>query len=95
MSETLYVVSYECYDAADEQIDCYKILGVADSVEKAKMIIEMEFVDSKESLNDYERHAEYDGLITYKTDDGPHELYYYIERFRMFCIPEHKLDPRD
>lgn len=78
----VYVVSYESYDCCDEEIDSYRILGVAASIEKATEIIEEDLGD--ESLNDYEFIPNMSCRPynpTYKIADGPHETYYFVEEF--------------
>lgn len=77
----LYVVIAEEWDAMTEETSGYDILGVADSVEKAKEIIEMEIAGRDEALDDYECHATNDDYIVYRMVKSMKETYYYIESF--------------
>lgn len=83
----LYVVIAEKWDAMTEQTSAYDILGVVDSVEKAKAIIEMEFAGRDEALDDYECHATNGNYIVYRMLKRMYERYYYIEGFKSKDTP--------
>lgn len=83
----LYVVIAEEWDAMTEQTIAYDILGVADSVEKAKTIIEMKFAGRDETLDDYDCNAINGDCVVYSMLKGLKETYYYIEGFESKDTP--------
>lgn len=83
----LYVVIAEEWDAMTEQTSDYDILGVADSVEKAKEIIEMKSAGRDETLEDFDCDTLNDDYVVYSMLKGMKETYYYIEGFKPKDTP--------
>ena len=77
----IYVVTYEYYDSFNEIIQSYRVLGVANTMEKAIAIIKNDFKDG-DDLSEYE--CDISGeFFRYRCCDGVYETYYFVEAFEM------------
>lgn len=80
----IYVVTYEYYDSSFyEKIESYKVLGVANTMEKAIAIIKKDFEDG-DDLSEYGCEISGNGeSLCYSHCDGVYETYYFVEPFEM------------
>ena len=79
----IYVVTYEYYDSMNEIIQSYRVLGAANTIEKAIAIIKKDFEDG-DDLSEYGCEISNNGeSLCYSHCDGVYETYYFVEVFKM------------